>query len=235
MGLPRRRARADSRHHPEPRSPATSPPPPTPSATAPTAAPSTTTTTPPRRTPPKSVPNSAFLQITDTNGDVPVENLDGEPVLPKLCDATFDSDDAIAVRRTRLITYWAEQRQDGQVPDGTFRQSITVYEPDQAARFLDELRAAVAGCPTQAERRYRLLSAPRHGDDSLVVEETYPTVDPDGKPTGGRDVRLVSVVRIGDVVTMLYEKGWEAGWSAEPDVVNAFTTKAVTRVESWLN
>jgi hypothetical protein len=115
-------------------------------------------------------------------------------------------------------------------------QTITVYDQDRASRFLDELRDAIADCRSEGDHRYRIVSAPKRGDESLMFEDRYPTVvPPEDTPTGGHDVRLISVVRIGDVVTILYETGWEAGWSADPDVMNSFTTKAVNRIRSWLD
>jgi hypothetical protein len=208
---------------------------PSPQASTTTRPPTARPTTPPARGRPTSIPNSAFLQIADTNGGYPVQDSLSEDVVPSLCGATFASDRDIDLRRTRRITYWKERTPEGHVPDGTFLQTITVYEPDRASRFLGQVRGAVADCPAEGDHRYRMVSAPGRGDESLMFEDRYPTKDPDGSPTGGEDVRLVSVVRIGDVVTILYETGWEAGWSAEPDVVNSFTGKAASRLQSWLD
>ncbi|BCB91278.1 hypothetical protein [Phytohabitans suffuscus] len=208
--------------------PATAPPTPQGSTSAPPS-------TPPRNAAPKSIPNSAFLQMSDTNGREPVVDTPGEDQLPPLCDATFASDRDVDLERSRRATYWKAPGREGYVPDGTFRQTIRVYGAGAASRFLGEVRAAVADCPADGNDRYRPVSAPRRGDESLMFELRYPTRSVEGDPTGGDDVRLVSVVRIGDVVTILYETGWEDGWSAEPDVVNAFTGKAVDRIRSWLD
>jgi len=235
--------RADGAAPLPPGSTATATPPPPTSVAATSAPPSSTpATTPPAtsadptgRAAPKSIPNSAFLQVADTNGQEPVVDAESEDVLPALCEARFASDDDADLRRTRRVTYWKASGREGYVPDGTFRQTVTVYQPDGASRFLDEVRGAVEACPEDGDRQYRMLSAPEHGDESLTFEMRYPTVDVEGKATGGSDVRIVSVVRIGDIVTVLYETGWEDGWSAEPAVVNAFTGKAVTRLRSWLD
>ena len=82
--------------------------------------------------------------------------------------------------------------------------------------------------------RHRLLAPPAYGDEAILFEVRYPTRDDLGNPTGRDDVRLVSAVRVGDVVMVLYEQGWEAGWSAERTVVDQFTGVAVTRLRSWL-
>jgi len=221
--------------------PSATPSPPAPTASLPSSAPpdsppatSGSTTPPPARNTPKSIPNSAFLQASDTGGEQPV-NTRTEDIVPSLCGASFDSDEDSSLRRSRRITYWNDASHEGQVPDGTFRQTITVYDPDRAGRFLEEIKDAVANCPTEGEHRYRMVTAPKRGDESLMFEDRYPTEDPDGNPTGGDDVRLVSVVRVGYVVTILYETGWEAGWSAEPDVVSSFAGKAVSRIRSWLD
>jgi hypothetical protein len=211
----------------------TSAPPSSPPATTPPV--TRTPTTPPARNTPTSIPNSAFLQDADVVGDEPVADVGSENILPDLCGATFASDRDVDLRRSRHITYWKSTTPEGNTPDGTFIQTIGVYEPDGASRFLAELRDAVADCPTDGDDRYRVVSAPKRGDESLMFEKRYPTKDVEGRPTGGDDVRLVSVVRIGDVVTILYETGWEDGWSAETDVVNSYTSKAVSRLQSWLD
>ncbi|MDQ7910613.1 hypothetical protein RB614_39575 [Phytohabitans sp. ZYX-F-186] len=215
--------------------PSWTPPAPSASPTPRTSAPAPPPTTPSRPAAPKSIPNSAFLQVADTNGREPVVDTPSEEIVPALCDARFASDRDVDLRRSRRVTYWNAPNREGYVPDGTFRQTISVYEAGRASRFLDELRAAVADCPTDGDRRHRLVSATERGDESLAFEVRYPTLDVEGRSTGGQDVRLVSVVRIGDVVTILYETGWEAGWSAEPAVVDGFTGKAVDRIRSWLD
>lgn len=220
--------------------PSTTPPPPTASPSAPTSptperSTSKAPTTPPPTPAPKSIPNSAFLQKSDANGPREVYDEPSEEVLPSLCGASFDSDRDIDVERSRRVTYWNPPYREGYVPDGTFRQTIRVYEAGRATRFLAEVRDAVADCPTEDDHRYRMLSAPKRGDESLMFELRYPFVPPDGEPDGTYDVRMVSVVRIGDAVTILYETGWEAGWTVEQDVMNTFTSKAVNRLRSWLD
>lgn len=216
--------------------PSTTPPPPTPSTPpAPERSTSTAPTTPPPPAAPTSIPNSAFLQAADTNGREPVTDTPSEDVLPPLCGATFRTDRDLDLQRSRRVTYWTERRADGSVPDGTFRQTIRVYERDGASRFMDELREAVVGCPTDGDDRYSLVRGTGGGDESLMFERRYPTLDVDGSPTGGQDVRMVSAVRIGGVVTILHETGWEAGWSVERDTMEAFTAKAVLRLRSWLD
>lgn len=197
-----------------------------PSSVPPTSLAPTTGAPSPTQPVPTAIPDRAFLQLADTNGDVPPEEVPNEGMLPPLCGARYASDAAIAAREGRRLMYWAKRRQEAQTPDGTFRQTITSYRSGGAAGFVGQLRAAVENCPTQTVEgtayRHRLLTGPRHGDESLLVEAS------------GQDVRLISVVRIGAVVMVLYETGWEAGWSADRAVVEAFTAKAVSRLRSWL-
>jgi hypothetical protein len=183
---------------------------------------------------PRSIPDSAFLQVADTNGTVPVTDMSSDEMLPELCGAAYRSDAKVEVRRTKHVTYWTESKPE-YVPDGTFDETITAYKVGGAKEFMAQLREAVADCAKDGDDRYKVVSAPKHGDDSFVFERRYPTRDALGNLTSGDDVRLISVVRVGDVVMVLYERGWEAGWSAEPDVVETFTDKAMTRLNNWLD
>lgn len=177
---------------------------------------------------PRSIPDSAFLQDQMVDGTL------GDEILPELCDATYRSDAKIQVRRSRHTEYRVNPV-EGSTPDGTFNESVTAYKSSGAKEFMTQLRAAVADCAKDGDDRYKMVSATKRGDDSFMFEKRYPTVDPDGNPIGGDDVRLISVVRVGDVVMVLYERGWEAGWSAEPDVVETYTEKAFTRLNNWLD
>jgi hypothetical protein len=184
-----------------------------------------------------SIPDRAFLQLADTNGDQAPYAVPADDILPSLCGAKYASDASIQARRTMHITYWKTRRPT--VADGTFDETITTYQSDGATRFLAQLRAAVTACPTQTRNnttyKHRLLSGSRYGDDSMLFEMRYPTRDVDGNPVGGDDVRLISVVRIGAVVMVLYERGWEAGWSADRVVVDTFTNTALSRLRGWLD
>jgi len=187
---------------------------------------------------PKVIPASAFLQLADTNGEEPAVERQSDHMLPQLCGARYPSDSLIQARKTMHITYWASKSPPGTVPDGTFDETITTYKGDGADQVMRQLRDAVTACPTQQRNgityRNRILSGTARGDESILIEQRYPTRDVNGNPTGGDDVRLVSVVRTGAVVMVLYEQGWEAGWSAEQPVVDAFTGKAFSRLRSWL-
>ncbi len=217
-------------------SPSAEPPSPTPATSAPSSpAPTSPSHTKPA---PTTIPDSAFLQLADTNGEERPAPAPSDNMLPSLCGAKYVSDSSIQARRTMHITYWKGRHPVGTVPDGTFDETITTYRSDGGVQFMAELRAAVTACPTQTRDhttyRHRILSGSAYGDESMLIEMRYPTVDVEGRPTGGDDVRLISVVRIDGVVMVLYEQGWEAGWSAEGPVVDSFTRTAVSRLRAWL-
>lgn len=186
---------------------------------------------------PKTIPVTAFLQKEDTRSDEG-PNVVSEPMLPPLCGAAFPSDTLKLARQTRNMRYYKAGTPAGNTPDGTVRQTITTYTADGGTTFLAEVKAAVEKCPqekiSQTVYANKLLTATPHGDETLLIERTYPTVDVNDKPTGGTEVRLIAVVRIGNVVTVLYETGWERGWSAEPATMETLTAKAEQRLRAWL-
>ncbi|SCL65926.1 hypothetical protein GA0070606_4221 [Micromonospora citrea] len=210
-----------------------------PPSTGTPAAPTTGTGAPPRT--PASIPDRAFFV------QAPANRTGIEPVfrdtvaLPRLCDARYRSDAGIVQRRTRNLAYKLPRTPQGYVPDGSYTHSITVYRPGRAGDFLRELRAAVRGCPEQpgvsggnpSTSRVRLLADGRFGDDSVLFEIRTPARDVEGDPTGGEEVRLIRAVRLGDVVTVLWEQGWE-GTSAERSQVDADSRRAVDAIERWL-
>jgi hypothetical protein len=221
-----------------PSTPPSGPTPPSSAAPSPSAPTSTSTARPA----PTAIADRAFLQVADTNdgntiGGSGITEVPSDEMLPSLCGAKYASRSSLQARRTKNITYWATTRKPNEIPDGTFRQTITTYRPGGGASFMTELRRAVGACPREtvngATHRNRLVSGTSRGDDSVVVEVTYPARDPEGQPTGQQEVRLVSVVRIGDVVMVLYETGWESS-SADRAVVDRFTATAVSRLRAWL-
>src|SRR5262245_41011544 len=66
----------------------------------------------------------------------------------------------------------------------------------------------------------RVLAGSTRGDKSILIRERYPTRNAEGQLAGGDEVRLISVVRTGAIVVVLYENGWEAGWSACIEVIS---------------
>ncbi|WP_238011699.1 hypothetical protein KZZ52_46035 [Dactylosporangium sp. AC04546] len=188
--------------------------------------------------PAKAIPDSAFLQQPDTNrADAPYE-VPSNHMLPELCAAKYPSDALVQGRRTLHAIYSKDPSRQDMVPDGAFDETVTTYRADGATQFMQQLRAAVTACPSQTREgiryQHRMLTAGQHGDEAILFEVRYPTLNTDGKPTGGEDVRLVSVVRVGTVVLVLYEQGWERGSSADRADVDRFTTVALSRLRAWL-
>ncbi|MCP2326933.1 hypothetical protein HDA40_005440 [Hamadaea flava] len=210
-----------------------------PTATATSAAPSASpSSSPATRSGPKTIPAKAFLQKEDTRStDGPA--VISEPMLPPLCKARYASDAVRQVRQTRTMRYYNPGTPLDNTPDGTIQQTISSYTSEGGARLVAEIKAAVEACPQETLEGYtytnRLLTGPKHGDESLLFERAYPTRDIDGKLTGGKDIRLIAVVRVGNVVTVLYETGWEMGWSAEPASMERLTAKAEQRMRAWLS
>jgi hypothetical protein len=123
---------------------------------------------------------------------------------------------------------------------GTVSQTITVYEAGGAVAAMAQLRAAVSACPTDTERSpssthsHRLAPATARGDDSLLLETTfdYPAGPTEQPPYPARLTFMLSVVRLGDVVTMLNVSGWE-GLDADPVIAERYTELAVTAINAW--
>jgi hypothetical protein len=227
-----------------PTTPATGRPSPTPTSTS-TGTPSTAPPWPARSsasptTPavPKEPP--ALTGIPDRAFFAPPANMKvGEPrfgssdnMLPELCAASHPADRSLLARRTRYLIYTLPRSPaDPPFPDGTLRHTITRYPNGVAAEWMAELRAAVRDCPTETVEgftyRQRLISGTRYGDESVLIEVSAP---------GGYGtpyvIELVSVVRVGNVVTVLYNNGYE-GESSHPDIVADYTRRTVNAIRAW--
>ncbi|MGN9779077.1 hypothetical protein ACTMS0_25445 [Micromonospora sp. H33] len=224
-----------------PTAPAPSPPSPTPSTT-PSGTPRTSasTSTSPARPGPTSIPDKAFFRLAAAN-DKGLAAFQDTEALPSVCEARFPSDDAIVQRRTRSLAYKFAKNPADYVPDGSYIHTITIYEAGRADDALRELREAVRACPEQqgtgggnpATSRLRLLDDGRYGDGSVLFEIRTDARDLEGNPVDGEEVRLIRAIRVDDVVTILWEQGWE-GTSSEREQVDADSRRAVAAIESWL-
>ncbi|WP_435206190.1 hypothetical protein [Micromonospora sp. bgisy143] len=186
---------------------------------------------------PTSIPDRAFFVLAAANR-TGLESTAAGPVLPELCDARYTSESAVVQRRARSIAYKRPETRAGSVPDGSYRHSITIYRPGRADDALRELRQAVRACPRQTLSddtrvwRQRLLDSGAYGDESVLFELRAPYPAGMGDP-GADEVRLVRAVRIDDVVTVLWEQGWEYT-AAERAQVDADSRRAVAAIENWL-
>ncbi|ADL48783.1 hypothetical protein [Micromonospora aurantiaca (nom. illeg.)] len=232
-------------------------PTPRPSAAAPSVAPSPTTpppavgrtsgsrspivtTTPPAAATPTTIPDRAFFVLPAAN-DAGTGNYFGPgPVLPVLCGAT-PGDERVVAQRARSLPYRRAGAPADEVPSGNYRHSITIYRSGGAGAALAELRGAVRACPEQPARgtpsvtvRQRLLPDSGYGDESVLFETRTPYRDANGDPSGGDEVHLVRAVRSGDVVTVLWEQGWEST-STQRAQFDADSRRAVEAIRRWLD
>ncbi|RAO41114.1 hypothetical protein GAR06_06064 [Micromonospora saelicesensis] len=219
-------------------SPSPSVPPTTPGRSPGTTSPGATGTQPSRT--PTSIPDRAFFALAPTNQVGIAPEFRDEAVLPNLCGADIGGE-AIVQRRTRLLIYKLPQTPKGYVPDGSYAHSITIYRAGRADDVLKELRQAVRDCPEQngssggssVRSRQRLLSDSGFGDESVLFEMRNAGQDVNGTPTGADEVRLIRAIRVGDVVTILWEQGWE-GTSSQRAQVDADGRRAVAAIRRWL-
>ncbi|MFF5179451.1 hypothetical protein ACFY2Q_15645 [Micromonospora sp. NPDC000316] len=208
----------------------------TPPSSTPSGTPSATGAATPR--PPTSIPDRAFFKLAAAN-DRGLESWTKSAMLPALCGASYPSDSAVVQRRGRALAYKLPQSPPEYVPDGSYRHTITIYRTGRADDALRELRQAVRDCPTQKLSngtrtwQQRLLASGEYGDESVLFEMRSPYPDGMGEP-GADEVRLVRAVRIGDVVTVLWEQGWEST-TAERAQVDADSRRAVAAIEKWLD
>ncbi|MFC0031317.1 hypothetical protein ACFFMM_17500 [Micromonospora chaiyaphumensis] len=226
-------------------SPTATPPAPLPSPTTPPPAartpdaPPTTSARPPAATP-RSIPDRAFFTLAPANDTGIGEASVPGPVLPALCGAT-PGESGMVTRRARSLAFKLADTPQGYVPDGSYRNSITVYRPGRADDVLADLRQAVRDCPTQPgldggeglTSTQRLLPDTGYGDESVLFESRRPAMDHEGGPAVGEVVRLVRAIRIGNVVTVLWEQGWE-GTSSPRSQVDKDSRRAVQAIRDWL-
>ena len=181
---------------------------------------------------PRSIPNSAFLQNADVNDDGGGVERQGD-ILPELCDS-YDRQDRIGVRRTRHYEFRAKGTPREYLYDGSLEQTITVYRGDGAEDFLDAARSAVADCPRQNDSEYRLGTAPKAGDEAIIIEHSHEQPASDDAEPG--DVITVTdrtaIVRDGDTVTILNAQGWEGG-GVKAATMTALAKSAATRIAAW--
>ncbi|MEV4658427.1 hypothetical protein [Micromonospora sp. NPDC049301] len=189
--------------------------------------------------PPTSIPDRAFFVLAAANQTGVESRIEG-PALPVLCAASYPSESAVVQRRGRYLAYKRSETPKGYVPDGSYRHTITIYRTGRADDALRELRQAVRDCPEQKlpddggrTWRQRLLGSGRYGDESVLFEMRAPYPEGRGDP-GADEVRLVRLMRVGDVVTVLWEQGWEST-SAERAQVDADSRRAVAAIEDWLD
>lgn len=207
--------------------------------------PSRTSVAPPtkRRPPtvptPTSIPDRAFFTLPAANDTGAGSQFLPGPVLPTLCGVTPGEADRVA-RRARTLPFKLAGTSAEAVPDGSYRHSVTSYRSGRADDALRQLRRAVQDCPEQpapdapaVTATQRLLAGGGYGDEAVLFEIRTPQRDVNGDPTGGEEVHLVRAIRVGDVVTVLWEQGWE-GTSTDVAQFDADSRRATEALRRWL-
>ena len=184
--------------------------------------------------PPTEIPDDAFFRLPDRYQKDTTQRQETDPseALPGFCGDAFAADDDATVRRSVYSIYHAPGTPAGYVPHGTVHQTITGYRSGGAAAFMDRLRAAAADCDTYrqdgTEVTFEVRDPPDDGDEAVLLERTWPATEPEYAP----GVAHVAVVRVGDVVTVLYVRGWETA-DSELEYVNRFVEWSVSAIEAW--
>ncbi|WKU08275.1 hypothetical protein [Micromonospora sp. HUAS LYJ1] len=198
------------------------------------------TVTSPAGRPPTAIPDAAFFTLAAANDTGMRPTFTTGPALPQLCGA-HPGDAGVVQRRGRALAFRYADTPKGYVPDGSYRHTITLYRAGRAEDVLDELRAAVRDCPVQQSSdtpgvtsRYRLLGGGGYGDESVLFELRRSYSEGAGDPAGEDEIRLVRAIRLGDVVTVLWEQGWE-GTSSDRSQVDADSRRAVDALRDWLD
>lgn len=171
-------------------------------------------------------PLQVFLSKGDLNDDVgPVAPSAERAPLPSFCGAGFT--DTVGVRRVLRAQVRPAGTPRTDAPAGVVRQAVTVHRAGGAERFMADLRAAVGGCPAEDSLQvaYRLIDPVGVGDDAIRIEERY---------TRGTAVftQQISVVRVGDAVTVLWTSGYENESAVDATVV-ALTRAAHDNLANW--
>ncbi|WP_204348510.1 hypothetical protein, partial [Micromonospora solifontis] len=217
-------------------------PPPSPRVTGPssgTPGGPASTSAGPTATSPTSIPDRAFFALPAANQAGGGPRFVSGPVLPAFCGTT-PGEESVVARRGRILPFKLSGGADVVVPDGLYRHSVTSYRPGRADDALRELRQAVRDCPRQDEpnaageiERQRLLAGGGYGDESVLVEIRAPHPSGYGGNTGGDEVHLLRAIRVGDVVTVLWERGWE-GTSTDVAQFDADSRRATEALRRWL-
>jgi hypothetical protein len=124
--------------------------------------------------------------------------------------------------------------------NGTTMYSVTLtrYRNGGAAKYLAEVRTELARCRTVARTgdfnakvtlTYRRVSTGIGGDESLLASRSYRYVT-EGQPPSN-PTYPIAMVRIGDVVAVVYDYGWEGSPSLRSRF-NQFVADAIAEVRA---
>jgi hypothetical protein len=219
---------------------------------APTEEPSTTPAEGPTpsetvEAPPASIPQEAWLDKADLrigSFDTPFEvfSLCGRPLM----SGGLADSEAVLAKGTRDGNYQQAATPEFSTPDGTTRQTIVLMDSARAAEdLMASVDARVAACPEEStledpsQVTYSLAdpalpSSLAQPDRHVLIDvsrsyEPYWEIAPEGVD---RFDTFVSVVQVGDVVSFLEVRGWEAS-DTSPQEVRLLAGLAVKRLADW--
>jgi hypothetical protein len=187
-------------------------------------------TSAPTTAPPSTTPSArASADATPTGEPLPPDPCSFQPAqcyppvrqwheerLPAPCTQPSHPSDALIVQRRSesRSSYYDLAKQ------GTTMYSVTLtrYRDGGAAKYLAEVRTELARCRTVARTgdsdnvkvtlTYRSVSTGLGGDESLLVSRSYRYVS-EAQSGPSNPTYPIAVVRIGDVVAVVYDYGWE--------------------------
>ena len=121
----------------------------------------------------------------------------------------------------------------------TYAVTLTRYRAGGAAQYMAEVRSALSRCGTVSRNTefttqkttltYRQVGNGGLGDDSLLASRSYRYVT-EGQPPSN-PVFLIAVIRIGDVVAVVYDYGWE-GSPSPRSRFDAFVAEATAQLRA---
>lgn len=223
-----------------------SPTEPTPSETA-SSDPSMSPAPPPEKAPPEEVTPAAWLGEDVLGFELaPVDAAD----VPTPCGRSVLQDDAyveaLLSGGTRQGSYRAPDTPAFHTPDGTITQTIVLMRDEQAADAVwFRMQEVVKDCPEETSEepgaiRYGLVdpalpTSSALPDRHLLVEVSTSYEYLFGAPPDAGPDRIdtyVSVLRVGNAVTFLELRGWEASATDLPDV-HRLAHLATARLLDW--
>ena len=156
-----------------------------------------------------------------------------EERLPAPCtQPSHPSDALIAQRRSESRSSYYDLAGQGTT---MYAVTLTRYRSGGAAKYLAEVRTELARCRTVARTSdfgnatvtltYRRVGTGLGGDESLLASRSYREVS-EAQPGSSNPTYPIAMVRIGDVVAVVYDYGWE-GSPSLPSRFDQFVADAV--------
>jgi hypothetical protein len=161
-----------------------------------------------------------------------------EERLPAPCTQASHPSDALIVQRRSesRLSYYDLAKQGATM----YSVTLTRYRNGGAAKYLAEVRTELARCRTVARTSdvdnttvtltYRTVGTGLGGDESLLASRSYRYVS-EAQPGLNNPTYPIAVVRIGDVVAVVYDYGWE-GSPSLPSRFDQFVADAIAEVRA---